>query len=236
MDLKLPLSKEELDELDAFLASDNAPTNCMGLSQMDGFITAIVCEPEMAPPSQWLPIVWGGEDEPEFDSEEQGLRIMELLFRLMNGISVSLAAGPGGFEPLLYLGEIEGKTRRMADAWCAGFIICLEWRYEWWKPFVVDKVAIRYLFPIAALVGDAKGEEFRLATDTPEKRDELIGMIPLCVDNIYEFWLNYRHARPIEGAADNIYIPRRKIGRNQPCPCGSGRKYKKCCGGPNNMD
>ncbi len=24
--------------------------------------------------------------------------------------------------------------------------------------------------------------------------------------------------------------PRRKIGRNDPCPCGSGKKYKKCCG------
>ena len=23
-----------------------------------------------------------------------------------------------------------------------------------------------------------------------------------------------------------------KIGRNQPCPCGSGKKYKKCCGRP----
>jgi preprotein translocase subunit SecA len=23
----------------------------------------------------------------------------------------------------------------------------------------------------------------------------------------------------------------RKVGRNEPCPCGSGRKYKKCCGG-----
>ena len=22
----------------------------------------------------------------------------------------------------------------------------------------------------------------------------------------------------------------RKIGRNDPCPCGSGKKYKKCCG------
>ena len=22
----------------------------------------------------------------------------------------------------------------------------------------------------------------------------------------------------------------KKIGRNEPCPCGSGRKYKKCCG------
>ena len=22
----------------------------------------------------------------------------------------------------------------------------------------------------------------------------------------------------------------KKIGRNEPCPCGSGKKYKKCCG------
>jgi hypothetical protein len=22
-----------------------------------------------------------------------------------------------------------------------------------------------------------------------------------------------------------------QVGRNEPCPCGSGRKYKKCCGG-----
>ncbi len=21
-----------------------------------------------------------------------------------------------------------------------------------------------------------------------------------------------------------------KVGRNEPCPCGSGKKYKKCCG------
>jgi hypothetical protein len=25
-------------------------------------------------------------------------------------------------------------------------------------------------------------------------------------------------------------VPRRHVGRNQPCPCGSGRKYKHCCG------
>ncbi len=22
-----------------------------------------------------------------------------------------------------------------------------------------------------------------------------------------------------------------KVGRNDPCPCGSGKKFKKCCGG-----
>ena len=26
-----------------------------------------------------------------------------------------------------------------------------------------------------------------------------------------------------------VVRPGLKIGRNDPCPCGSGRKYKKCC-------
>jgi len=30
------------------------------------------------------------------------------------------------------------------------------------------------------------------------------------------------------GVATRITKP--KIGRNEPCPCGSGKKYKKCCG------
>jgi len=28
--------------------------------------------------------------------------------------------------------------------------------------------------------------------------------------------------------------PGEKVGRNDPCPCGSGKKYKKCCGAGNN--
>ena len=26
-----------------------------------------------------------------------------------------------------------------------------------------------------------------------------------------------------------------KVGRNETCPCGSGKKFKKCCGGPSNL-
>ncbi|MDY3365198.1 MAG: SEC-C metal-binding domain-containing protein [Prevotella sp.] len=36
---------------------------------------------------------------------------------------------------------------------------------------------------------------------------------------------NVRHHEP--------YITAEKIGRNEPCPCGSGKKYKKCCGSSN---
>jgi preprotein translocase subunit SecA len=43
-----------------------------------------------------------------------------------------------------------------------------------------------------------------------------------------------REATPSRGlkpaAAPAVAAPRAKIGRNEPCPCGSGKKYKKCCG------
>jgi hypothetical protein len=34
-----------------------------------------------------------------------------------------------------------------------------------------------------------------------------------------------------EGSTDPLGPPKTKIGRNEPCPCGSGLKYKRCCGG-----
>lgn len=32
------------------------------------------------------------------------------------------------------------------------------------------------------------------------------------------------------GSANTPYVAQEKVGRNDPCPCGSGKKYKKCCG------
>jgi preprotein translocase subunit SecA len=40
------------------------------------------------------------------------------------------------------------------------------------------------------------------------------------------------HVRPVSGSGQpgDQDLPRRlKAGRNDPCPCGSGKKYKKCC-------
>lgn len=37
-------------------------------------------------------------------------------------------------------------------------------------------------------------------------------------------------AETASGKPKPIKSPGSKIGRNDPCPCGSGRKYKKCCG------
>lgn len=33
-----------------------------------------------------------------------------------------------------------------------------------------------------------------------------------------------------EWKASKVYVAEKKVGPNDPCPCGSGKKYKKCCG------
>ncbi|SDN66332.1 preprotein translocase subunit SecA [Desulfonauticus submarinus] len=42
--------------------------------------------------------------------------------------------------------------------------------------------------------------------------------------------LNFAGAEKTESKKQPIKRKSRKIGRNEPCPCGSGKKYKKCCG------
>ena len=34
----------------------------------------------------------------------------------------------------------------------------------------------------------------------------------------------------IDGELSPEVVPAKKVGRNEPCPCGSGKKYKRCCG------
>jgi transposase-like protein len=39
------------------------------------------------------------------------------------------------------------------------------------------------------------------------------------------------NTEPVQGSDPRVVTsPRKKVGRNEPCPCGSGKKYKKCCG------
>ena len=39
-----------------------------------------------------------------------------------------------------------------------------------------------------------------------------------------------KHALYLEQKKSGTVVVGKKIGRNDPCPCGSGKKYKKCCG------
>jgi hypothetical protein len=37
------------------------------------------------------------------------------------------------------------------------------------------------------------------------------------------------HERAVKGQVETLARPGAKLGRNDPCPCGSGKKFKRCC-------
>lgn len=67
LSLIAPLTDEELDALEETLLDYGNDDSVLGVSELDGFFTAIVSGPELIPPSRWLPALWGGADkQPEW--------------------------------------------------------------------------------------------------------------------------------------------------------------------------
>jgi uncharacterized protein len=65
---------------------------------------------------------------------------------------------------------------------------------------------------------------------SPEKREDIKAHMTAGLLGAYQYSRSHRQV----SASIHRREPRRnapKVERNDPCPCGSGKKYKKCCGG-----
>lgn len=224
----IQISDSELDELQDFLMSDALPGGAMSLDTLDGFFTALVIGPVTVLPSAWLPLVWdmsGGGEEPEFESQEQAQRIVELLMKLMNSIVELLTKYPDYYEPLpdTYSYESEVVRDSLIKLWAMGFMIGVSYNEADWEPLLSDE-AVSVLLSAIAMLGVRPHDAVPLPT---KKFREIWENVPDCVLALNEFWRPFRFgeiisARGMAGAG--------RIGRNDPCPCGSGKKFKKCCG------
>ena len=67
---------------------------------------------------------------------------------------------------------------------------------------------------------------------TPKQRAALAALIENSVLQMHAFWLPLRRAVAERQTAQRLST---KVGRNEPCPCGSGTKFKKCCGSPGEL-
>ena len=214
---------EMIGELDAFLLSDQAPDDCLQISELDGFLTGIVVSPELIMPSDWMPIVWQG-GEPKFSDLPQAERIMGIIMARYNEIIRALDDEPGAFEPILY----EAPDGRMLAAdWAEGFMDAFGMAVDAWDPLFADENTRSLMGPIMAQLHDKEGKPFIEGSleEMQEVREEAAQALPYVIKEIYDFWKARR-----ESANLTTRRTEKKIGRNEPCPCGSGRKYKRCCG------
>jgi uncharacterized protein len=228
-DIFTPLTDEECDRLNRFLLDRideeadalDKDEGVLDISELDGMFTALVSGPTSTVPSRWLPVVWG-DFEPVWDNQKEFEEILTLMIRHMNGIAHLLIEYPEEFEPMFLEREVDGHTYTIVDEWCDGYVRGVELAEKDWHTRAEELDDL--LAPIYAFTEKTKWRGHDLDDD---EREGVRQAITPNVRKIHAYWLELRgnHASVTQPVRQTT--PR--VGRNDPCPCGSGKKYKKCC-------
>ena len=99
-----------------------------------------------------------------------------------------------------------------------------------WQPLLADPRGREVLRPIQLLGSLDLSADDQLLVKTPEQREALTKKVSASVAAIHRFWLPYREGAQPRNVAATTKRSAPKPGRNELCPCGSGKKFKKCCG------
>ena len=179
------MSNPTLDffDLDVYLSSDRSPENCMQLSDLDGFLTAVAVGPLPIPPEEWLAVVWGGA-APVFRSAREEKLVTAAIMGRYQEIVAGLELHPPVVEPVFY--EQEGYV--IVSDWAEGFLDGVKLRLpEWSKLIGTGDNAM--MIPLAVHWVDGDGEPIISVDDDVRARidDEAPKLIPDAVIAIYRY-------------------------------------------------
>ncbi len=215
MDMNRPLSSGELRELQRFFRDS---PHAVSPHEADGFLTSVATMPNMLMPSMWKPLLLG---EHRFESLGEAQRTLDLVMRRFNEIVTGLMEG-ARTQPTGSLDDEE------VCQWCRGYLKGAGQDAEW----TGDEVASAMLLPFSVVAGEVDatgvGEGGERAPEDPSGRlGEYRSALRRCVHELHQYFL----ARRPESVPEPEPHTSTKVGRNEPCPCGSGQKFKKCCAG-----
>ena len=195
---------------------------------LDGFLTALVIGPNPLPPSIWLHKVWDKKDM-VWETTAQAEQIISMIMRHMNFLAAQFKDDPESFEPMISINTFEGEEIRVIDEWCVGFVEGMMLDAAGWKPLLDSENYEVMLLPLMLYGTDAGWDQLKQNPELGKRHDRFVDALPGCIINIHEFWLPNRKAAVTSGTVRHTE-PR--PGRNDLCSCGSGKKFKKCCGNP----
>ncbi len=222
--------------LRAFLEDPRRPADTLRYHELQGFLFAVASAPELVKSSEWMPIVFG-DHEPEYASLEEAREVIGQLMAVYNSVNATMAEHRAALptdcafrnDPLANLED----DAPIAE-WSRGFLRGHQWLEESWESYVpaeLDDDFAAMLMTLSFFASKDLAEAFCAETklDLAEMAAKLHGVF---ADAITEYAHLGRSIHSVVAAHDGEEARRQrvKIGRNDPCPCGSGRKYKKCCG------
>jgi len=180
-------------------------------------------------PSEYNPEVFGGEmsEVREFDSLDEANEILALMMRHWNTIAGTLFKDEI-YVPLL-LEDQNGVVH--GNDWARGFMRGTYMRHQGWVELVQDDEHGGCLIPVMMLHHEHDEDpEMRPEPISPERREQVIAGMAAGLLGAYRYFKAKREAYAAAASKRETRHKPAKVGRNDPCPCGSGKKYKKCCG------
>jgi uncharacterized protein len=219
----------------------------------DGFLTSLAAAGRLPEPAEWLPALCDDAFERAFADPEDAQQALRALQVRLKVLADQLDAGqllddPQALRlaPLMSEWSAEERARLAADGlatdeelavlhtgtvWAEGFACGMEAFPALWPPAPDEEQAEFFdvlLQQVDALLLPPDSDEYRahLARYYPQgapTRDELIAEACHAVQELRLFCMDHAPrpaTRRVQAAP----------GRNDPCPCGSGRKFKKCHG------
>lgn len=193
--------------------------NTMRCDEVQGFMMALLSGPDALNPTNWLPEILG--EESLFDAKER-TEIERLVMAMAADMRMKFNEK---ILPDLWFYEDEAGNPDFYT-WCNAYLYALDIvPTDWFE--AVDQEEFEDLFyPIMALGGiydDEENGEVILHLNEKELT-QLESDLPHVLLDIYWYW------QAIINKPQTVRREGEKVGRNDPCPCGSGKKYKACCG------
>ncbi len=195
-----------------------------------------VITPMVQSPLSWIPEMYGGEI-PDME-EEKLLAYINFFSTLYNWFLQQLHADILEF-PFSYANLDNDKLDGLYQ-WIYGLHEALKQHYDIWlseeEPFIhneeLEDVSLS-LFYVHSLARPDEIPDTWQSEDAfdPTASDTVVNLLA-GMPSVITTLTRYGRVRDLKrmDALSTAGTPSGKVGRNAPCPCGSGKKYKKCCG------
>lgn len=231
---EIALDPDALIWLADFLASPACRPTAMDLEMIDGFLSGLVAGPGgLDLESMVREILDGGFRPGARVAKADRLRLNDLVERMRQAIALRLEADVPHQLLLMpveaFAPEVDATgapvERFPGQAWATGFVFATRhFQPDWNQALQTSEDVQELIAPLSALLAEPD-RRAEMGVDAEALR-QMHEDLPVCLLGLYGYWREVE-----EEAADRRASARSaKVGRNDPCPCGSGKKYKRCCG------
>ena len=239
------LTDDEFAELDELLEQTPEPLTPCDAVMLDGYLAGVLVQPVLLQPEAWLPHVFDFEGAPLPDDVDAGWleRTKALILRRYAALNRQMVED-GWFDPLVLEFDEEnppepppeGTPDPMAGLhpvsqslmpWVAGFqhaTICFPDLIEMPDDAVMAALAriFRHL--------PAETDEEKEVVATLDREQPLTTLEDAIEDMVVAVADLQDLTRELRYKVETVKRETPKVGRNDPCPCGSGKKFKHCHG------